>query len=497
VLIGADRANLAETVRRELVLTGVTDDTAHTIPAAEDLLAVNNLSHAYKQLLGEIVNSLHRTFLCLVSLLLLLIYSPLHAQDSRLDAQDVEPNMIYRAVHAADSNHCIAVGSVAKGLAIKRTSDGGKTWSMYVDTSWSFQGLLNQPREVAYPTPNLCIVVGDSGLVLRSSDGGANWQKIPTGIPYPLRHIAMCDSLHGIIPIGPLDPLATTDGGLTWQRIPFPPEVPDHPNLSINGVAYPTPNDIIYLRQSYPAVFTSRTSDGGKTWTHAPADSIARVYYVDATHGWGCGRGLVGHFDEARDIIARTTGGAENWETVLDKNQEPAFGLVDIAFADYRHGIAIASSKLLRTIDGGDTWVDLARVWGLGVNGQDPFIRVTYPVPSKAWIVAPAIGAIYAYSGPASSDVPGRGEEPASALQVLPNPIHRSGTIRYYLDASTQIRLSIVDEHGSEVAVLEEGKKQMGEHRVEFDAGTLAAATYFVRLEYPQHSITSAMTVVR
>jgi len=48
VLIGADRSNLADTVRRELRLTSVTADTTDSIPAKEDLLAVNNLSHAYK-----------------------------------------------------------------------------------------------------------------------------------------------------------------------------------------------------------------------------------------------------------------------------------------------------------------------------------------------------------------------------------------------------------------------------------------------------------------
>jgi photosystem II stability/assembly factor-like uncharacterized protein len=440
---------------------------------------------------------MYRVVVCLLSTLLVEVIagSTAYAQYGRLDAQDVEPNMIYRAVDAADSNHCMAVGWIGTGLAIKRTSDGGKTWHMYVDSAWFYK--FNQPREVAYPTPNLCIVIGDSGMVLRSSDAGSSWQKIPTGIPYPLLNIAMCDSLHGILPVGPLDPLATTDGGLTWQRIPAPPPVLDHPNLSINGVAYPTPNDIIYLRTWYPAVYTSRTSDGGKSWNHAPADSIARMYFVDAKHGWGCGRGLEGHIDEARDIIARTTDGTENWETVLDKHQEPAFGLTDIAFADYRHGIAVDHSKLLRTTDGGDTWVDLARVWGLGVNGQDPFIRVTYPVPSKAWIVAPAIGAIYAYSGPASSGVPEEQARSASALRVLPNPVTGSGAISYRLETGTQVRLSILDERGAEVMVLMEGREQRGDHTVEFDASSLVAGTYFVRLEYPQNIITSAMTVVR
>jgi DNA-binding response OmpR family regulator len=41
VLIGAELSNLAETVRRELVTTGVTADITGSMAGAEDLLAVN------------------------------------------------------------------------------------------------------------------------------------------------------------------------------------------------------------------------------------------------------------------------------------------------------------------------------------------------------------------------------------------------------------------------------------------------------------------------
>jgi len=80
-------------------------------------------------------------------------------------------------------------------------------------------------------------------------------------------------------------------------------------------------------------------------------------------------------------------------------------------------------------------------------------------------------------------------ERSASALplvpileQNFPNPFNPATTIRFVLPAASDVRLSVHDLIGREVAVLVNGKKMAGSHEVRFDASTLSSGVYIVRL---------------
>ena len=66
--------------------------------------------------------------------------------------------------------------------------------------------------------------------------------------------------------------------------------------------------------------------------------------------------------------------------------------------------------------------------------------------------------------------------------QNYPNPFNPRTTIRYSVLFPENIRLSVLDMLGKELAVLVDAHRSAGEHSVTFDAGDLASGIYFYKL---------------
>ena len=67
--------------------------------------------------------------------------------------------------------------------------------------------------------------------------------------------------------------------------------------------------------------------------------------------------------------------------------------------------------------------------------------------------------------------------------QNYPNPFNPGTTIAYELAVSADVRLSVFDMLGREVAMLVSGRKNAGTHEVKFDATGLASGVYLYRLQ--------------
>jgi len=88
----------------------------------------------------------------------------------------------------------------------------------------------------------------------------------------------------------------------------------------------------------------------------------------------------------------------------------------------------------------------------------------------------------------------------AKDIQLLgnyPNPFNPSTQIRFSLNASHVIRLTVHDVLGREIAVLIDGVMPAGTHSATFDAGMRASGVYLVRLTSGSHVLTQTMMLVR
>lgn len=95
-------------------------------------------------------------------------------------------------------------------------------------------------------------------------------------------------------------------------------------------------------------------------------------------------------------------------------------------------------------------------------------------------------------------------EEPEVAVpdeialhQNYPNPFNPSTTIRYSIPEAGEVRLTVYNVVGQEVAVLLNRIQNQGIHTIQFDAGHLASGLYLYRLETKNFSETRKMMLVK
>jgi hypothetical protein len=80
---------------------------------------------------------------------------------------------------------------------------------------------------------------------------------------------------------------------------------------------------------------------------------------------------------------------------------------------------------------------------------------------------------------------------------VSPNPVQDMAQFSYTLETEGQVSIEVVNIMGQKVMTLDNGFKNLGEHRVSFSTVELPAGTYYYTLKHNGGSITRMMTIVR
>ncbi len=107
-----------------------------------------------------------------------------------------------------DGNIGLVVGD--NGL-ILRTTNGGDTWNS-IDS-----GTYNNLNGVSFVNADTVVVVGDSPTILRTIDGGTNWVPVTCGVYCNLLSIDIDISGNGIAGGSDQTILKTDDAGATWS----------------------------------------------------------------------------------------------------------------------------------------------------------------------------------------------------------------------------------------------------------------------------------------
>jgi len=87
--------------------------------------------------------------------------------------------------------------------------------------------------------------------------------------------------------------------------------------------------------------------------------------------------------------------------------------------------------------------------------------------------------------------------EKTSIVGISPNPFNQRTEIRFELRDASQIRLTVYDISGREVAVLAEGFYSAGAHLVVFDGEGLSSGVYFARLQVVDEAQTKKLLLVK
>jgi photosystem II stability/assembly factor-like uncharacterized protein len=224
-------------------------------------------------------------------------------------------------------------------------------------------GTTQNLNAVTFIDANNGFAVGDSGVIIKTTDGGNNWITLSSGSVFPLSDVTFVNSSTGWV-VGGDDEwslidrkqiiLATTNGGMTWQ-LQFNDSIGPFGQLSSvhfinenNGWAVGGGTDGELKPHFYRAFL--RTTNGGISWTTQTEwiDTTGKngilnaVQFSDQKIGWAVGN---------HGTIMKTTNGGVNWALQI---QIPEFVLNDIHFIDTNNGWIAGQGLILKTTDGGE-----------------------------------------------------------------------------------------------------------------------------------------------
>jgi len=247
------------------------------------------------------------------------------------------------AVSFADAQRGWAVGGAG---TVVRTTDGGATWQRLPAATAA--GLTS----VAFADPARGCAVGFGGTIVQTLDGGASWTRRASGTSGVLRDIGFSDVSHGWAVGSNGIVLSTFDGGLGWWR------VSTGATGAMNSVWSPDGDHVWVAGNNGKMV---ATTDGGASWDRLTTGTdvdLHTVCFVDPRTGWVAGE---------EGLLLRTTDGGTSWERGATGSEET---LADVFFNTALQGWAVgAAGTLLTTTDGGCTWAAHADAGGTRLNG--------------------------------------------------------------------------------------------------------------------------------
>jgi photosystem II stability/assembly factor-like uncharacterized protein len=222
-------------------------------------------------------------------------------------------------------------------MCVWATSFAG-TWSEQVVNSTGKLDVLDAvTNEVAW-------AAGDGGQVFRTIDGGANWDPRPTPSGY---HTAIhaFDADRCVVAGSTGAFWRTTDGGFNWTDV-------HQAGTFIDGIHFFDAQNGWAIGDPVASQWVIRaTTDGGATWSPAPAPPTAQGGGITKSLSWIGTQ--IGVFGTNQFVIWRTTDGGQSWNSVTAATRQVA-GLV---LSPDGIGLVGGDLNLLeRSTDQGETW---------------------------------------------------------------------------------------------------------------------------------------------
>lgn len=229
--------------------------------------------------------------------------------------------------------------------SLVKTTDGGISWQRiftpgYTSDYWWID-FLNESYGF----------IAANGKVLRTTDGGENWEIIQAGDSQPLFTIDIIDSLHiaagGYGGTGyPAKNIYSSDGGYTWIN---GGQTTTH---EINCIKY-IDTDTGYIVMSEIGIY--KTTNKGQNWQFIPGIEGVGEYELALLPE------MIGYSAGTNLKIFKTENGYDYWKRLIINDN-----FSDVFFLNEQKGFAISSyglsnsSGLYKTEDGGINWERIA-----------------------------------------------------------------------------------------------------------------------------------------
>jgi len=375
-------------------------------------------------------------------------------------------------------------------------------------------------NSVSFYDSNNGMIVGDSGIILGTTNGGINWIVLPPNgnnnnlysVHYKSGNWTAVGSEGTIIRNGNLQ----TSGTTNW----------------LLGVWFTDTNNgwAVGDDQTNPAELILRTTNGGTIWTQQSSGTtycwLTGVCFTDSNNGWAVGRLHLGG-----GVIFRTTNGGTTWASqvslglngisftdsntgwtvgdwesiwkttnggidwILQYSGNQWLGLGSVSFTDVNKGTAVGDfGKILRTTNGGTNWI------GQNSGTTNGLSSVFFIDSLNGWAVGVSGTILHTTNGGVSFVEEQEIDEiPTEFLlsQNYPNPFNPSTKIKYSVPQSSQVQIKVFDVLGNEIETLVNEEKPVGTFELNWYAENLPSGVYFYQLKAGSFIETKKMVLIR
>jgi photosystem II stability/assembly factor-like uncharacterized protein len=266
---------------------------------------------------------------------------------------------------------------------ILRTTNGGARWSKQTGDLPPF------PASASFPDARHGWVVGNDSAIVATTDGGIHWSTQEPPGPVTLWGVSFADTSHGWAVGSTLDSagngtiIATSDGGAHWSTQWTAPGLSPFAIASTDDAhAWTLASD-----DSNQGSAIMGTSDGGWNWA-VLARSDTKLYAIsfsDSLHGWVGGN--------AGSVLATSDGG-KTWVHRDVPEAQAAEAVVGLSFVDQRHGWAITDRgpyhSIMATDDAGAHWVvRKSDQLNSGRPSGSSYVSVSFADAQHGWVATP------------------------------------------------------------------------------------------------------------
>lgn len=365
-------------------------------------------------------------------------------------------------------------------------------------------------------------VCGKAGIMLKTTDGGLNWQPLFSSVYVTLYRIYFIDQYTGIA-IGQNGTIIrTTNSGLIWGILV---------NTNFDGFLKG-----IYFLDQYTGYIAGwkglfiKTTNAGAGWSVNVIDSarsFESVYFINSSTGFITG--LSG-------IYYKTTDGGANWQY---QNLDVSKNFHSVRFVNSLTGFIIGgyiNATILMTTNSGSNWIPMlggatgVRLYDMKFVNQDTgyicgrdgcimksvnsginWFTQNTPTSQYLWsvfFISRDTG--YATGGNGTILKTVSGGEPIGIKKIsyivpdkfklyqnYPNPFNPETIIKFQCSKSANVKLTVYDILGREIAFLVDQQLKPGVYEIDFDGTKYPGGAYYYRITASEFSESRIMILVK
>jgi len=348
---------------------------------------------------------------------------------------------------------------------IMKTTNGGAEWMPQ-----SADGNTVMFREILFPFDNETgYVVGSSGRIFKTIDGGQNWVRQIVFLGADLTDIDFPVNANTGYISGDRVILKTTNGGDNWEQL-------SSPAIWLNAVSFPSDNETGYVAgESGSSGRIYKTTNGGANWIQQNTEFVTGLvdvsFPIDVQNGYAV---------EWAGKILRTTNGGTNWSSYQSGVNTYGICFPNNNQTGYAAGGSYGASYLLKTTNAGISWNKMNTPY----NNQ--LTSVCFPSSYDT-------GYIVGVTGSFLKTVDGGGFVGVNVIsenipdqyflhQNYPNPFNPVTTINFDLPKSGLVSIKVFDILGRQINTIVDEVMSAGNYKLDFNASDLASGSYFYRM---------------